>query len=321
MSVYIDRGRAASRLDVGGRGALVALGAAAESMRVLAAGEGRGSTFVPVGVDDHIIDVVIDGGDPDPLLCELAPHLDRRVTNRRHDPTAAPIDTDVLARLNAGVTSVGARMSVLSDGADLAAYGRILGESDRLRYLTADLHRELLHELRFGDEPPSARGTGIAVSTLELDVADQAKLAITRRGDVMAQLREWGTGTALTEPAKKVIAASGAAIALTMPRTTPDPFVRGGQALLRLWVSACAEGLSVQPVSPIWLYAREAPDYGGILEADDVADVAEVDAEMATMFDLGDDALVIVLRLSLAPPATSVSGRLPVAEILENEVD
>ena len=68
-------------------------------------------------------------------------------------------------------------------------YAELLGESDRLRYLSPALHAAMMGELRWPG--PEVIDRGIDVRTLDLDPADLAKLAVARRADVMADLAAW----------------------------------------------------------------------------------------------------------------------------------
>lgn len=72
---------------------------------------------------------------------------------------------------------------------------RILAETDRIRYLTPTLHRQMISELRWpGDPDPD---TGIDITTLGLDETDIVVLDILRRPEVMDKLADWGSGSAL----------------------------------------------------------------------------------------------------------------------------
>ena len=48
---------------------------------------------------------------------------------------------------------------------------------------------------------------------------------------------------------------------VTVPRSDPAWYVRGGAAVERLWLTAELHGLAVQPVSPVFLYAVDEKDF------------------------------------------------------------
>ena len=130
------------------------------------------------------------------------PGAGRRCTNRcsRGKPTATaasrsrcPTTSPKPCRRRRRARARDCTFSPRSDDVDKAA--AILGESDRIRYLTPRLHAEMISEVRWpGDGSPDS---GIDVRSLELDPADLVKLDVLRRPEVMAYLAEWDAGAAL----------------------------------------------------------------------------------------------------------------------------
>jgi molybdopterin/thiamine biosynthesis adenylyltransferase/nitroreductase len=311
MELRVDPNRITNRLDVGWRGAYLALGAAAENMRVVAAADGRSMAVETLNEAGELVVRVVSTRDNDGVdfLARLAPSVTARCTNRRKAfrMPLRPEHVDALEE----AASVDAPCSWLRNPVDIHRYAVLLGEADRARYLTPSLHDDLIAELRFpeqGSEPPE---DGIDLATLELEADDMAKLEIIRRGDVMAQLRSWGVGRALTEATVELVDTSAAICAVTVNGRSDTDFVRGGQALQRLWLTATSLGIAVQPVAPAWVYARNEPDLGGIFAPEFVPPIQRWDEEMADLLELGSRSLVLVLRLGYAPPPTARSGRRP----------
>jgi molybdopterin/thiamine biosynthesis adenylyltransferase len=311
MELRVDPSRVTNRLDVGWRGAYLALGAAAENMRVVAAADGLSMAIETVTHNGELVVRVGDTSDYHGLdfLARLAPSVTVRCTNRRKT-SGEPLRLEHVHALDEA-----ARMDAsciwLQDPVDIHRYAVLLGEADRARYLTPSLHADLIAELRFpeqGSEPPE---DGIDVATLELEGDDMAKLEIIRRSDVMAQLRSWGVGRALTEATVELIDTSAAICAVTVNGRSDADFVRGGQALQRVWLTATSLGIAAQPVAPAWVYARNEPDLGGIFAAEFVPSIQRWDEEMADLLELGTRSLALVLRLGYAPPPTARSGRRP----------
>ena len=143
---------------------------------------------------------------------------------------------------------------MVTDRLDIDAAATILAAADRTRYLTARLQAEMFSELRWpGDPDPD---TGIDVCSLELDPGDYAVMGILRRPEVMAHLAEWNAGSALGDDTRdRVQAGSGLAVVPVAGHELAD-FVRGGSAMEAVWITAQQHGLAVQPISPVFLYAR-----------------------------------------------------------------
>jgi nitroreductase len=305
-----------SALDIGYRGSAVAIGAALHNARAAAAAHGILGGHELIESDTTALTAVLRLGDGnDPLLARDYPAALARETNRRLG-TGAPIAGNVLAGLAAAAGAEGAMIRSVTDRADLALAAELLGESDRIRYLTSRLHQEMFAELRWpGDDPR----TGIDVCSMELAADEHAKLAIGRRADVMDRLREWSGGAALGEHTGDRVLSSSAVIAVTFDnkKGTSGPgltdYTRAGAALQRVWLEAQRRGLAVQPVSPVFLYARHNDELVAI--SPDFADtLASLQGRFLDLLGVpGHEIMALVLRLSYAAPASVRSRRLPVS--------
>jgi hypothetical protein len=102
---------------------------------------------------------------------------------------------------------------------------------------------------------------------------------------------------------------------VTVDGSRLDDYVRGGSAAEAVWVCAQEHGLGVQPMSPVFLYARDS--YDCVRLSDPFA--RELDAlrvSMRGLLDLsGEESIALVLRLSHCPPETVRSARLPANRI------
>jgi hypothetical protein len=297
-----------STMDAGFRGSAVAVGAALLNVKVAAAARGM---LGPVSVDEDVAGSPLratmtfeDGSDPD-LAALYEPMLGRE-TNRRHG-TPQPLDDETIKLLTAAAEWQGAHLHLLTGRADLARAAAIFGAADRIRFLTPQLHTEMVSELRWpGDPDPD---TGIDIRTLELDAADVALLDVLRRPDVMAHLADWNAGSALGDDMRDRVLASSALAVITVTGARLSDYARGGSAVEAVWILAQREGLSVQPLSPVFLHARDTADLNEMSErfADELAQL-QGDFVRLTAID-PEEAIVLVLRFTAAPPASVPSRR------------
>jgi molybdopterin/thiamine biosynthesis adenylyltransferase len=297
-----------SAMDVALRGSAVAVGAALFNARVAAAAHGRLGT---VSVADHggtLAATLRFGHDADPELAALyQPMLDRE-TNRHHgEPTALSAET--VAALHAVAQRNGARLSVVTDRSDIDAAAAILAAADRTRYLTARLHAEMFSELRWPGDP--APDTGIDVRSLELDAGDYAVMGILRRPEVMAHLADWNAGSALGDDTRdRVRASSGLAVVSVTGNELVD-YARGGSAMEAVWITAQQRGLTVQPVSPVFLYARTPGEFEE-LSATFRDELSSLQSQFRALVGTEPDAnQILVLRLAVSGPASVKSRRDP----------
>lgn len=315
LRIFIDRS-ATTGMDVRFRGSYVAIGAALLNARAAAAAEGLLGpvTVFPSGPDSDVVAELEFSQRRDRELGAMYPHVLERTTNRKAGEPAA-IPAEVVAVLNREVEQEGARLHLVTDGDAIIEYSELLGESDRLRYLTPQLHAEMMAELRW-PETDSVE-TGIDVRTLELDHSDLAKLAVARRADVMADLAGWNGGRALGEVSRDRVRTSSAVAAVTVSDSEPGSYVMGGAALERLWLASQAAGLAVQPVSPVCVFAVDDDDFAGLVPPPYVARLRTLAQRLRQVLGVDDgEHLALVVRLSHAAPPTMRSERKPLSEVI-----
>jgi molybdopterin/thiamine biosynthesis adenylyltransferase len=297
-----------STMDVAHRASAVAVGAAAFNARVSAAADGLlGPWSFEPGDESRPLRAVLSLADgTDPELAALHDAMQARETNRHHGKQVSLPD-DAVEALRAAARREGARLHLLTDPDDIAATAELLAESDRIRYLTPRLHREMISEVRFPGDPD--QDSGIDVASLELPPADLVKLDVLRRADVMARLAEWGLGTALgSDTRSRVLAGSCLAVVATTGAALTD-YARAGGAVEAVWIVAQKYGLGVQPVSPVFLYAHDDEDFQTLSPA-----FAPTLKRLATQFRTlsaidPTESVALVLRFADAPATTVRSQR------------
>jgi molybdopterin/thiamine biosynthesis adenylyltransferase len=297
-----------STIDVSFRGSAVALGAALFNVRVAAA---AGAKLGPVSVAENVEGVPLratmtfqDGADP--ALAELHDPMLARGTNRHHG-TPHALDEQTIKLLTAAAEQEGARLHLIAGQNELSQAATIFAEADRIRYLTPQLHKEMFSELRFpGDSDPD---TGLDIRTLELDAADLAMIDILRRPDVMAHLADWNAGSALGGDMRNRVLASSALAVITVAGDSLCDYARGGSAVEAVWILAQREGLSVQPLSPVFIHARTPADFSELSERFG-GELAQMQDHFMRLSETNPhEAIVLVLRFTAAPPASVMSRR------------
>ena len=104
---------------------------------------------------------------------------------------------------------------------------------------------------------------------------------------------------------------------ITVTGDSAADYLRGGAAAERVWVSATRNSLASQPMSPVFLYARNDGDRRG-LSVDFPAELGLLQDRFNRLLALRPDEVpVLVLRVSHDAGPVMRSGRLPMAEIVE----
>lgn len=313
VRLYLDRERTTT-MDVDHRGSYVALGAALFNARTAASAAtalGPVALF-PDATTPHLAATLRFGQGSDDRLTRCYARVLKRGTNRTLG-RPRPLTAASREALREAALNEGGRLHLIEPGADLAATGEALAAADRVRYLTATLHKEMFAELVW---PGTDRlDVGIDVRTLGLDAADLAKLAIAQRPEVMALLADWDAGNALAEDTRDRVASSSALAVVTVAGSAPADFVRGGSAVESVWLGAEDHGLSVHPVSPVFLFAV-SPDDLQTLSDRFAGELARLQASFRSAVGLAaTETVALVLRLSHSDATPVRSQRLPLGGI------
>lgn len=307
IAIQLDK-QHTSTLDLGYRASAVALGAALFNAKVAAAAhQVLGPVGLTIGTNGVPLQATLQlRDDEDDELAELYEPMLARSTNRRKG-SSSRIPVGTLELLRTVAEREGAQLHILTEQDDIARLASILAAADRTRYLTPQLHAEMIAELRWPGGP--FPDTGIDVLSLELDAGDLAVIDILKRPDVMALLAQWHAGTALGEDTRSRVMASSAVAVISVPGSDLRDFARGGSAAEAVWITAERHGLKVQPVSPVFLYALEADDLSK-LSGFFADELATLQRQFRQLFDLSADVSpVLVLRFARTGPASVRSRR------------
>jgi molybdopterin/thiamine biosynthesis adenylyltransferase len=315
LRLLLNRERTSS-MDVRFRGSYVAIGAAILNARIAAAAHGilGPVEYFPEGEHSDVVARINFGRSSDvDLASRYSAMLDRSTNRKPGQPH--PLDSALVEELHQRAASQGARLRLLTLGDELEDYAELLGESDRLRYLSPVLHAEMMQELRWPGLDPLEQG--IDVRTLELDDADLSKLSVARRADVMADLAAWNGGRALGQVTRERVRSSSALAVVTVADTRPRSYVSGGAAVQGIWLAAAAAGLAVQPVSPLSVFAVDAQDFAGLVPAPYLPRLKALTARLRALAGVAEgEALALILRLSHAGPPSVRSLRIPLQAVL-----
>ena len=308
-------------MDVRFRASYVGIGAAIFNARTAAASLGvLGSVkLFPEGYPSRHVATIRLGEGSDADISPLVGQIKRRAANRQMGQPAA-IDVATLQLLGRAVEREGAQLRLLTERPKIDRLGELLAASDRIRFLTPTLHREMFSELRFPGR--DAVDQGIDVRTLELGPSELASLELLARPEVMAHLADWRAGQALGLRSRAGVGTSSAIAAIVVPRADPIAYVRGGAAVERFWLTSEVQGLAVHPVSPVFLYAIDEEERLGLVGERNIDALAEMTHRFNDLFELSDgERVALLLRVLHAAPPSVLSARLPLTHLLSRHRD
>lgn len=266
IAVYLVRERT-SLMDVAYRGSLVALGAAMFNAIVAADDYGYRAEIekFPEGINsDLVFTIKLIGGVSRSYPEGLYSATINRITNRRIG-VRRPFTPDSIKSFKDLVASEGAQLHFVTDREAVRVLADILAESDRLRYLSPELFRQMMNELSL----KSRVGYGIDFGTFEPDLTDLEALRLIIETDVVGFLRELDAesdrpiGVKLGDGTRDRVNASSGIAVITVQGDTLADYLQGGRALERIWIHWNELGLDIHPSSPVFLYARSDQDLQG----------------------------------------------------------
>jgi len=289
-------------MDVKYRGAMVALGAATLNAEIVAAHHQKKFEveYFPLESKPDLITRFKGGNSSniDTGLEKFYPYLLTRKTNRLLCKRKA-LSTEIMAKLSTVTKQYPVKLHMLSKFSQLKSYADISIESDRLRHLSRHLHSEMMEELVWPGKDNLEQG--IDVRTLGLETKDLNVLPVLERPDVMSELADLEGGKALGDYNRDRILSSSAMVALTIDGDTDLDYVVGGKALQYFWLTAEQNGLSVQPISPIFMYANDAVDIQNLMQQQYQNEVSLLQQRFNKLLNIEEkEHPVLILKLSFA---------------------
>jgi hypothetical protein len=328
LRCWHDEARSRSFLDFEHRATYVAFGAVTENLRITAGAMGLGLALMPFP-DPSDLALVCEarlGGEPERLTREdaaLAACVEQRCTNRRVEKRIV-LAAAAVSELESVAERAGARLHMVVDANRLAGLGEVLGQGDRLRFLSDVMRREMVGEVRWSGAEAAATRDGLDIASLELTPTDQAAMRLLTQDRVVNAMRETGGGDGLANASRKAVASASAVGLLTVTPGGVDPasralsLFRGGRALQRVWLTSTRLALSFQPMTALsYLFARLEEGGGLGLDAAEIRRLTELRERYRELLGLDRPATeVLLFRLAVSSPPTARSLRRRLSEML-----
>jgi hypothetical protein len=319
LRAYLDPSRTQPVLDFEHRASILALGAAAENMDLAARELGLRAELAafPDPCDPLLVFELALWRDPS---VEPEPGLFRqvplRVTNRRRGRQHPLEDRARLALLSAAA-SRGASLALVTDPEAVDAIGAVLGRGDRIRMLDEGLHREMISELRRTSAEVLATRDGIDLATLELTPLERAAMVVLTNWGAMTLFRRIGGGRALERPAREAAESASAIGLLTRSGPAPSCYLDGGRAAQRVWLTASAHQLWLQPWTVLpYLFARLDAGGEGLAPETRQALIGLQGEYLRLLPRVPDHSEILLFRIMRSEPPSTRSLRRPLDQVL-----
>jgi nitroreductase len=227
LEVHADRSRALPVNDPGDRELTISCGAALFNARAAAARNGlevRVETCPEPAAPDLLARILPADGAPPAPLAALAGAIPERHTHRGA-MSARPLDEAMLRLLAEAAAAEHTTLRPLTTRAQRAAVARLVVEGDLAQWANPRWRRELAGWLR-----PRQRGDGLSVPALAAPIA-------------RLMVRHVNLGSRIAAQDRRLAEAAPLLALLTTPEDGVADWLAAGQALQRLLLVACSEGL------------------------------------------------------------------------------
>lgn len=315
LSLRADPALERSFLDYRGLATELALGAAVENLAIAASHLGMKVEVEPAS-DDGSRQLCFLAAGASQLRDPLLDAIPMRVTNRRRDKQPQLSD-DAIERIIAAANSAAGRLIVRGAEKDKDRVGELAAAADRVRYLHPVAHDELMRELRWTRREALQRRDGITLSELGLSAFDEAGLRLARKSETIRLVRQFGGGEGVGTMSKQWFRASSAvALYIARARTATGAF-QAGRAIQRLWLTATAERISLQPITGLLYLGMRAADGCNELSADEQVLLTQLLTQVRELFEVDPSETPLFLcRLVMASDTTPIHLRYDLDEIL-----
>jgi len=250
----------------------------------------------------------------------LSTGLGMRMTNRKAG-NAEKINSSIIESLiiSSGYQS-DANLEITQDQEKINLISEIVAGVEKIRFLYPQGHHDFYtKEIRWDDKSVLEKLDGLDIKSLEITESEKTGLQVASNPEVIKLLNKWGMGDAFKKLSRNAIRSSSAIGLITMPDYNPENFIKGGEAVQRVWIDANLNGLSFHPISaPLFLLARLNHSDGAQLTDNMKEELAQYEKQLLEVFpSLKESEGIFMFRLSFASEASVKSFRKPMSDTLQ----
>lgn len=292
-------------LNVAGRGTLLATGAAIENITIAAKHEGF-DTIVE-SFDDSLWSTRMTFAPATPGHDRVRALYERHTNRHPYQSTLALGDYEALAGVRA---EPHCRVILVTEPTLIRriAAASTLMEETALR--TRKIHSLFFDSIIWRHKDNEQGVSGLFIKTTELPPPVQGLFRLIRHWSVMRLFHAVGFHKLAAKANASVFSQSGACIAVSLDRMTPQDFVSAGRCMQRIWVEATHRGLAAQPLAGL-LYLAEyvARTDDADIDADLRKRILAAREEIAGIFQVPAYTLAIMLRVGIPKKPASARAK------------
>jgi molybdopterin/thiamine biosynthesis adenylyltransferase/nitroreductase len=321
LHLFLNRHVSGAYLDPDYISSYISLGASVENLLLEAAVNELGVTwkFTPEFFPDHIAMFSFKGTHKaTDKEISLAAHISDRHTNRKTGSTQ-DMNAKDLDQLKAVTEVDEISLHWLTDDNDKTVLGDISGQADLLRMFIPAAHEDFIKkEMRWNKEEILETEDGIGINTLDLSNNDQIGLRLMKDEKAVQFLKKIKGGSAFKKLALKQFQSSPAIGLITLPKSSPLNYLKGGMAVEKLWLAATALGYQIHPVNVplIFFYKNNFQELNDLPE-ESSAQIFTLHQKFKQLFKITDNiAEIFLFRIFKAESSPQRTIRKPLNKTL-----
>ena len=255
ISLYLDRDADCSFFNVNQIASIISCGAVLENMKIASTAFGYEAKIrhrISQGSDRHLacMELIKGNENLDPLINYIwERHTNRKFYEKRHlADSALQSMQDVVSDFP------GVHLHLVTRQKDIKKLAKIVYRADRIRTEHRPLHEHLQEMIRYNNDEAMKKGDGFFLKNLEAGFVGEIFLRASRPWPVMNLINKVGIGRMVALHSYQGILNSSGAALLTVDGISESDFIRGGQALQRLWLLMAQRQIRMQPMTAITLF-------------------------------------------------------------------
>lgn len=320
LRVFFLADRAESVYDVRSTASWVSLGAVITNMTLASAQLGFKpivDLFPPGEMPGVVARMRFETG---PGAAEpLAHAIPARCVNRR-PYRAEPLPVRIREELQSlPAFFPGTRLSWIDTEPAKGRVAALAARNDQILFENRALHDGLYRWIRWTPLEVERRRDGMPAETLELAAFERPGIRLLGSWRWARVASGLGLTRLLPYRARAIYRRSAAIALLSVQGDQREDFVRGGQVLERLWLTATRHDVAFQPITgTTFLLLRRRLVGGEGLNARHRRLLDRLDGELKQVFpECATDSPIMLFRLGLASPPSGRAPRLPLERVLD----
>lgn len=300
------------------KGVPISYGALLENIAIAAKAEGFTAIIdiLQRGPQQPIASIRLEKGVRDPGVAAV---ISRRVTNRkpyRRDALSAKA-ISALEHEAGAARAVGITVTRVVSRSVIDRLALVAGTNERIMLGNMEMHHDFFSNLSWTPEQNMKRKSGFFIRTLELPVPVQFIFRILRFWSVASLLKTIGFPAFVGKANAATYANCAEFGVISMKSDRLQDFINAGRAFERIWLTATACGVSLQPLggTPLMHYFVQKGGKGHF-DARERDLLSSAVAEIRAQTHIQDPYIVLMYRLGYGDEPSARADRFSVEELL-----